>query len=91
LYNKEEGGIMGIGTTELLIILAIVLVLFGAGRIPEVGLALGKGIRNFKKALRGEEEKEITPHSPALPKEEEQLESSLQRSRAGSESPARRE
>lgn len=66
---------MGIGTTELLIILAIVLVLFGAGRIPEVGMALGKGIRNFKKALKGEEEKEITPTNTAisLPKEKETI------------------
>ncbi len=39
---------------ELLIILAIVFVLFGASRIPEAGKALGSGIRNFKKALAGE-------------------------------------
>jgi sec-independent protein translocase protein TatA len=82
---------MGIGTTELLIILAIVLVLFGAGRIPEVGLALGKGIRNFKRALRGEEEKEVTPASSALPKEEERLEASYHRSRAVSEPLERKE
>ena len=46
---------------ELLVILAIVFVLFGASRIPEAGRALGEGIRNFKKALSGEidEEKKI--------------------------------
>jgi len=58
--NAKEGGkSMGIGTTELLLILAIVLVLFGAGRIPEVGKALGKGIRNFRSALKGEDEVEV--------------------------------
>ncbi len=43
---------------ELLIILLIVFVLFGASRIPEAGKALGAGIRNFKKALSGELELE---------------------------------
>ncbi|MFN3598384.1 MAG: twin-arginine translocase TatA/TatE family subunit [Aquificaceae bacterium] len=43
--------------TEILLILFVVLVLFGAGKLPEVGRALGEGIRNFKKALSGEEEK----------------------------------
>ena len=43
----------GIGTTELLIILAIVLLLFGAGRLPEIGRGLGQGMRSFKDALTG--------------------------------------
>lgn len=43
---------------ELLIILLIVFVLFGASRLPEAGKALGAGIRNFKKALSGELEVE---------------------------------
>ncbi|MCS7171321.1 MAG: twin-arginine translocase TatA/TatE family subunit [Aquificaceae bacterium] len=42
---------------EVLIILVIVLLLFGAGKLPEVGRALGEGIRNFKKSISGEEEK----------------------------------
>ncbi len=41
----------GLGTQELLIILVISLVLFGAGKLPQVGGALGKGIRNFKKGM----------------------------------------
>ena len=41
-----------LGFQELLIILLIVLVLFGARRIPEVGKSLGKGLREFKKATR---------------------------------------
>ncbi len=43
--------------TEILLILLVVMVLFGAGRLPEVGRSLGEGIRNFKKAFSGEEEK----------------------------------
>ncbi|RUM29244.1 MAG: twin-arginine translocase TatA/TatE family subunit [Aquifex sp.] len=46
----------GISMTELIVILAIVLLLFGAGRLPEAGRALGEGIRNFRKALSGETE-----------------------------------
>ncbi|HOS96790.1 MAG TPA: twin-arginine translocase TatA/TatE family subunit [Deltaproteobacteria bacterium] len=41
----------GLGMTELIIILVIVLVIFGAGKLPEVGSALGKGIKNFKSAV----------------------------------------
>ncbi|HOJ14381.1 MAG TPA: twin-arginine translocase TatA/TatE family subunit [Deltaproteobacteria bacterium] len=41
----------GLGMTELIIILLIVLVIFGAGKLPEVGSALGKGIKNFKSAI----------------------------------------
>ena len=43
--------------TEILLILFVVFVLFGAGKLPDVGSALGEGIRNFKKAISGEEEK----------------------------------
>jgi sec-independent protein translocase protein TatA len=41
----------GLGMTELIVILVIVLVIFGAGKLPEVGGALGKGIRNFKSSM----------------------------------------
>lgn len=40
----------GIGMPELIIILVIVLIIFGAGKIPEIGAGIGKGIRNFRKA-----------------------------------------
>ena len=46
----------GIGTQELLIIFLIVLLLFGANRIPEIGRSLGKGIRDFKRATRDMED-----------------------------------
>lgn len=47
-----------IGLGELLVIFAIILILFGAQRLPEIGRALGRGIREFKKEARGESEKE---------------------------------
>jgi len=46
----------GLGTQELVIILVIVLVIFGAGKLPQVGGALGKGIRNFKKGMDDKDE-----------------------------------
>ncbi len=51
----------GLGTQELIIILIIVLVIFGAGKLPQVGGALGKGIRNFKKGMSedGDEPEEL--------------------------------
>jgi sec-independent protein translocase protein TatA len=44
-----------VGTTELIIILVIVVLLFGIGRISKVGSELGKGIRSFKEGLKGED------------------------------------
>lgn len=41
----------GIGMPELLIILVIILIIFGAGKLPEIGGAVGKGIKNFKKSV----------------------------------------
>jgi len=45
-------GLGGIGLQELLVIFLLVLLLFGAKRLPEVGKALGRGIREFKKATK---------------------------------------
>jgi len=43
-----------LGPTELLLILLVILIIFGAGRLPEIGEGLGKGIRSFKKAVKDE-------------------------------------
>jgi sec-independent protein translocase protein TatA len=51
----------GFGLPELIVVLVIILVVFGAGRLPEIGGALGKSIRNFKKASSGKDEIEIKP------------------------------
>ncbi len=42
----------GIGLSELLVILLVCLLLFGASRLPEIGKSLGEGIREFKKAMK---------------------------------------
>lgn len=46
-----------IGLPELLIILVIIILIFGANRLPEIGRGIGKGIRNFKDATKEEDEK----------------------------------
>lgn len=55
--------IAGLGLTELLIILLVVLLIFGASRLPGVGSALGKGIRSFKTSVTGEDDKPTTDRS----------------------------
>ncbi len=54
----------GVGLPELLIILVIVVLLFGAGRLPQIGAGIGEGIRNFKKAMKKEDEIDVTPPKP---------------------------
>ena len=56
--------------TELLIILVIVLIIFGAGKLPEIGSGLGKGMRNFKRSVSGEaDDDETKEEDKELPKE----------------------
>jgi len=50
-----------IGLPELLIILVIVLIIFGANKLPEIGGGLGRAIKNFKKATNEPEEIDVTP------------------------------
>lgn len=49
---------MGIGFTELLVILLVAFFIFGAKRLPELGAGLGKAIRSFNRGIKGEEEKD---------------------------------
>jgi len=49
----------GFGMPEIIIILIIVLVVFGAGKLPEISGAMGKSIRNFKRAAEGKDDIEI--------------------------------
>ena len=48
----------GLGMPELIIIFIIILIIFGAGKLPQIGSGIGKGIQNFKKSIH-EEPKEI--------------------------------
>jgi sec-independent protein translocase protein TatA len=52
---------MGIGIPELLIILTIIILIFGANRLPEIGRGIGKGIRNFKDATKDGKESNLNP------------------------------
>ncbi len=49
----------GYSPLAIIIILLLVLVVFGAGKLPEIGSSLGKGIKNFKRAFEGKDEIEI--------------------------------
>ncbi len=51
----------GLSMQELVIILIIILVLFGATRLPQIGSGIGQAIRNFKKSVREAEEIDVTP------------------------------
>lgn len=51
----------GLGIQELLIILIIVLLIFGASRLPEIGSGLGKAIRGFKESVAGKDAIDVTP------------------------------
>ncbi len=54
----------GIGMPELLIILVIVLIIFGANKLPQIGEGIGKGIRNFKKGVKDKEEIDTASKKP---------------------------
>jgi sec-independent protein translocase protein TatA len=68
--KKEEGRqlrrrqmIGGLGMPELLVILVIVLIIFGANKLPQIGEGLGKGIRNFKKSIKEKGAMGINPQN----------------------------
>jgi sec-independent protein translocase protein TatA len=51
----------GLGTQELIVILIIIVVLFGATRLPQIGSGIGQAIKNFKKSVREGDEIDVTP------------------------------
>jgi sec-independent protein translocase protein TatA len=51
----------GIGMPELLVILGIAILVFGATRLPEIGSGIGKAIRNFKRSIKESPEIDVTP------------------------------
>lgn len=64
----------GLGTQELLIILVIIIVLFGATRLPQIGSGIGQAIRNFKKSVHESEEIDVTPDKETKEKKKEKIE-----------------
>ncbi len=59
---------LGLGPFEFVIILLVVLIIFGAGKLPQLGDALGKGIKNFKKASQDPKEQDALNVTPRLEK-----------------------
>ncbi len=62
---------LGLGTMELLIILALAFFIFGGKKIPELSKGLGRAVRNFKKGLHEPNAIDITPKKEGKPGEEE--------------------
>ena len=62
-----------LGIPELAIIVLVLLLIFGARRLPEIGTSMGKGIRTFKTALMGEEETEEAEKQAAASKKDDSV------------------
>ena len=60
----------GLGTAELLVILAVIFFFFGAEKIPELSRGLGRAVRNFKKGLHEPDAIDVTPKKEEKPSEE---------------------
>lgn len=57
-----------LGPTELLIVLVIILLLFGGAKLPQLAKGLGEGIKEFKRAQKGEDPKDVDVETPETPK-----------------------
>lgn len=58
---------MGFGTGEIIIVALVVILVFGATKLPQLGDGLGRAIRNFKRAIHSSNELEVTPQKDELP------------------------
>ncbi len=58
---------MNLGFGELLLIFVVILLIFGSSKLPQLGDALGKGIKNFKRSVSGNDEIDVTPKKDAIP------------------------
>jgi sec-independent protein translocase protein TatA len=67
---------MGIGFPELMVILVIIMIIFGAGKLPEIGSAFGRSIKNFKSSMKEAEAEELDAESASESTEGETVESS---------------
>ena len=55
---------MGLGTGEIILIFLVVMVVFGASKLPQLGDGLGRAIKNFKRAVHSTNEIEVAPKKP---------------------------
>ncbi|WP_460032509.1 twin-arginine translocase TatA/TatE family subunit [Megalodesulfovibrio paquesii] len=62
----------GLGIWELILILGIVLIVFGANKLPEIGGGMGKAIRNFKRATTEPDEIDVTPKEKVTEKKDDE-------------------
>ena len=61
-----------VGPTELILIIVVIVIIFGAKKLPELGKSMGEGIKNFKKSIASKEKDEDTPpDEPHPPKKDE--------------------
>jgi sec-independent protein translocase protein TatA len=63
----------GLGTQELIIILVITVVLFGATKLPQIGSGIGQAIKNFKKSVREGDEIDVTPDKESKDAKKEKI------------------
>lgn len=59
--------VMGLGPSEILLLVLIVVLVFGASRLPKIGSGLGQALRNFRKSIKGDEEDEKKEEKDDLP------------------------
>jgi sec-independent protein translocase protein TatA len=57
---------MGLGTGEIILIFLVVMVVFGASKLPQLGDGLGRAIKNFKRAVNSANEIEVSPKKPEI-------------------------
>lgn len=62
---------MHLGFGELVLIFIVILLIFGSSKLPALGDALGKGIKNFKRSVSGQDEIDVTPKKEAIPPAEQ--------------------
>ncbi|TMA25095.1 MAG: twin-arginine translocase TatA/TatE family subunit [Deltaproteobacteria bacterium] len=62
---------MNLGFGELLLIFLVIMLIFGASKLPALGDALGKGLKNFKRSVSGNDEIDVTPKKEAIPPAEQ--------------------
>ena len=58
---------MHLGFGELMLIFVVILLIFGSSKLPQLGDALGKGIKNFKRSISGQDEIDVTPKKDPPP------------------------